>query len=811
MGLQYVDIIAQMTLEEKALMMSGKNTWETVDFKKYGIPDMTMSDGPHGLRRQAGAGDHLGMHSSLPATCFPTAAGVANSWDEQLGEEIGKALADEAVTQDVNIILGPGLNIKRSPLCGRNFEYFSEDPYLSGKMAAAYVRGIGSRGISACPKHFAVNSQEERRMSMNAVVDERTLREIYITGFEIAVKEGHPQCIMTSYNEINGTYSHENAHLLKDILREEWGYKGIVISDWGGSNDHALSTQIGTHLEMPGTGKSGMQDIICGIKSGKLREDVLDERVDELLGVIFQTQAATEAAKGTAFAAEEHHRLAERAAEEAIVLLKNDDHILPLLTGTQVLIIGDFAATPRYQGAGSSMVNPAVQPKSILEELGIKKGEKLPYGLNVIGYCRGYKRNAKPKQKWLDEAVSAARDAKTVLIFAGLDENSESEGLDRKHLRLPKAQDLLIDAVSKVNENVIVVLSAGSVTELPWFEQVKAVVHGYLGGQAGASALLHVLCGDVNPSGKLNETWPLSLSDTPAFLWYPAKERNSEYREGLYVGYRYYDTVGKKVRFPFGYGLSYTTFEYSNLEITEKEIAFVIRNTGDMAGTEIAQMYVGRKSETVFRPNKELKGFARISLESGEEKRVIIPFDDKTFRFYDTGTNTWEIEQGDYDIYVGASVLDVRLMGSVFQKGTVETGPYDKKELPAYFSGSLSDVDDWQFRSLYEKELPDGSWGNEILINDPVCVLNRGKGFIGHIYRGALAGILKLAEIRGKPSLNATFQYQMPIRGFAKMTGGFITMDMAAALTEMANGHRIRGTAHLIRAAVKRKKGGGST
>ena len=493
MSLKYENIIKQMTLAEKAQMMSGKNTWETVDFEKYGIPSMFMSDGPHGLRRQAGAGDHLGLNASLPATCFPTAAGVANSWDEKLGEKIGEALAEEAVTMGVNVILGPGLNIKRSPLCGRNFEYFSEDPYHAGKMAAAYIRGIQSKGIAACPKHFAANSQELRRMANDSVVDERTFREIYTTGFEIAVKEGKSKSIMSSYNEVNGIYANENKHMLQEILVDEWGFDGFVVSDWGGSNDHALGVKNGSHLEMPGTGKAGMNDIIRAVKSGNLEEEILDQRLDELLDVIFATHQATEDAKGKKFDVEAHHNLARKAAEESIVLLKNEDNILPLKPGTKVVVIGDFAKTPRYQGAGSSLVNPTKQPEAILDIIGKS-------GLEVTAYGQGYIRNKKPNEKLMKAAVEAARNADVVLFFGGLDEISESEGLDRTHMHMPTAQDTLLNELTTVNSNVIVVLSAGSAIEMPWFQYVRGIVHGYLGGQAGASAMMNVLTDKVNPS-----------------------------------------------------------------------------------------------------------------------------------------------------------------------------------------------------------------------------------------------------------------------------------------------------------------------
>lgn len=797
MSLKYESIISKMTLEEKALMMSGKNTWQTVDFEKYGIPSMTMSDGPHGLRRQAGAGDHLGLNASLPATCFPTAATVANSWDEELGEEIGAALAEEAATMDVNVILGPGLNIKRSPLCGRNFEYFSEDPYHAGKMAAAYVRGMQSQGGSACPKHFAANSQELRRMANDSVVDERTFREIYATGFEIAVKEGKAKAIMSAYNEINGVYANENSHLLQEILVDEWGFNGCVISDWGGSNDHALGVQNGSHLEMPGTGKSGMRDIVKAVQAGTLKEEVLDQRLDELLSLIFATHGTTEKAKGTTFDIEAHHKLARKAAEESIVLLKNQDNILPLKPGTKVAVIGDFARKPRYQGAGSSLVNPAKEPEVILDMIG-------EYDIVMVSYEQGYVRNRPPKMDLLHKAKEAAKGADVVLFFGGLDEISESEGLDRTHMMMPEAQGMLIDELSTVNENLVVVLSAGSAIEMPWHQYVKGIVHGYLGGQAGASAMLNVLTGKVNPSGRLNETYPIHYEDTPCYHYYPGKERSSEFREALYVGYRYYTTIDKKVRYPFGYGLSYTKFRYYNLKVNEQGVTFGIENTGDVAGAEVAQLYIGKKSDTVFRPVRELKGFKRVVLAPGEETEVTIPFDDKTFRFFDTRTNTWEIESGEYQIMIGTDAETMQLQAPMQVNGTVAEGPYRRDKMPEYFSGKVKVVGDEAFEQLYGRPIPDGSWSGEIGMNDAVCQLYYGKGIIGKIFYGVLRLMLKISEWQGKPNLNVLFNYNMPIRGYAKMTGGFVTMEMARALTEMANGHRIKGTAHLIRATIRR-------
>lgn len=798
MGLKYEEIISKMTLEEKAYMMSGRDTWSTVPYEKYGIPSMVMSDGPHGMRRQVGKGDQLGINGSVPATCFPTAATIANSWDETLGEEIGVALAEEAVTMDVNVILGPGLNIKRSPLCGRNFEYFSEDPYHAGKMAAAYVRGIQSLGIASCPKHFAANSQELRRMASDSVVDERTFREIYTTGFEMAVKEGKAKAIMSAYNEINGVYANENKHLLQEILVDEWGFDGIVISDWGGSNDHALGVENGSHLEMPGTGKSGMCDIVRAVKTGTLKEDVLDQRVDELLDVIFLTHPATEQNRGKSFSVEEHNWLAHRAARDSVVLLKNENQILPLKKGTKVAVIGDFAKTSRYQGAGSSLVKPTREPETIMECI-------YNSGLEVVAYEKGYIRNRKPNKGLIQKAKMAAAEAEVAVIFAGLDEISESEGLDRTHMRMPQGQLELIDAVCSVNSNVVVVLSAGSAVEMPWFDKVKGILHGYLWGQAGASAMLDIMTGKACPSGKLNETYPLRYEDTPAYHYYPSKERSSEYREGLYVGYRYYTSVGKKVRFPFGYGLSYTGFAYSNLQVTDEGVTFTLKNTGDVTGAEVAQLYVGRESDTVFRPVRELKGFAKVELAPGEEKTVQIPFDDKTFRFFDTRTDSWEIESGVYHIMVAANAEDIRLTADHTVVGTVNNGKYSRETLPEYFSGEIQNISDEKYQLLYEKEIPDGHWTKEIQMNDAVAQLNRGKGVFGWIFWGVLTLMLKISEWRGKPSLNVLFNYNMPIRGYAKMTGGIVTMDMARALTEMANGHRIKGTGHFIKACFNRK------
>lgn len=786
------DIIAKMSLEEKALMMSGRDTWSTVPFEKYGIPAMFLSDGPHGLRKQAGAADHLGLNASLPATCFPTAATVANSWDETIGEELGRCLGEEAVSLGVNVVLGPGLNIKRSPLCGRNFEYFSEDPYLAGKMAAAYVRGIQSQGVSACPKHFAVNSQELRRMSSDSVVDERTFRELYTTGFEIAVKEGKAKSIMSSYNQINGVYANENEHLLREILVDEWGFDGFVVSDWGASNDHALGIKNGSQLEMPGTGHVGAKAVVAAVKSGRLPEKILDQRLDELLKVIFATHKE---GKAKEFSVEEHHEVARRAALESIVLLKNEGDILPLQSGTKVAVIGDFAENPRYQGAGSSLVNPTKLDTTLDN---IKKED-----IQVISYSKGYERNKPANDKLISEAVQAAKSAQVVLIYAGLDEISESEGMDRTHMRMPQAQDELIEAVAKVNSNVVVVLSAGSVVELPWLSKVKGLVHGYLGGQAGATAMLEVLMGRSCPSGKLNETYPIQYSDVPNCAYFPGKERSSEYREAMYIGYRYYDSRNVKVQFPFGFGLSYTSFEYSDIEATASEVTFTIKNTGRADGAEIAQVYVGKKDSTIFGPKKELKGFKKVFLKAGEQKRVTVKLDDKAFRYYHIKNNKWEIEGGRYEIYVAANVEDVRLEASVEVEGTKAEHPYSREEmrkLAPYFEADVKNIDDTAFEALLSHKIPSGKWNTDGLIeeNDAICQIYYAKNPLARFVYKILTGIKDKSEAKGTPNLNVLFIYNMPFRALARMTGGAVNDKMVDAMLEMVNGHGFRGFGHLV-------------
>lgn len=788
--MKHKDLIDQLTLEEKAALLGGKGEWDSRDIPRLGIPSMIMSDGPHGLRRQAGAGDHLGLNASLPATCFPTAATMANSWDTELGREVGMALGEEAKALGVNILLGPGMNIKRSPLCGRNFEYFSEDPYVAGKMAASYVKGIQSQGVYSCIKHFAVNSQEERRMAMNAVVDERTLREIYLAGFEMAIAEAKPGSIMTSYNQVNGEYANESMHLLKEILRGEWGYDGFVVSDWGGANDHVTAVKAGSDLEMPAPGLGSARELVAAVKDGSLSMEDLDARVDELLDAVLTT---TEAAKGHSeeFDIEGHHALARKAAAQCAILLKNEEGILPLGEGTKVAVVGDFAFQPRYQGAGSSMVN-CTKVETIEQMIAEEKG------LEVTKMCHGYKRNGEQDSALLSEAIKAAESADVVLYFFGLDEMSESEGLDRTHMRIPQVQVDVLKAMEKVNPNIVGVISAGSSIEMEWEDSLKAILHGYLTGQAGAGAVLDLITGRVNPSGKLTETYPLVYKDVPSSPYYPAKERNSEYREAMFVGYRYFDTYDKAVRYPFGFGLSYTTFEYSDLKVTDKGAVFTVRNTGAAAGAEVVQMYAGLPASKILRAKKELKGFAKIFLAPGESREVTIPFDGYTFRYWNVKKNAWAVEGGTYIISIGSSVADIRLTGTIEVTGEEAPAPYDNEKLTAYRDGKILEIPDEAFSELLGGPIPDGSWTSALTENDAICQLVNAKSGLARFIYKQLEKKKKEADAAGKPDLNVLFIYNMPFRAIGKMTGGAVDKKMVEGMVDVVNGHFFGGLGKVI-------------
>ena len=649
-------IVSEMTLEEKAGMCSGLDFWHLKEVEHLGIPKVMVSDGPHGLRKQDEKGDHLGINDSIKAVCFPPAVLSACSFDRGLMEEMGKAIGREAQANDVSVVLGPAVNIKRSPLCGRNFEYYSEDPYLAGEIAAAFIKGVQSQHVGTSIKHFAANNQEYRRMSSSSEVDERTLREIYFPAFETAVKKAQPYTFMCSYNQINGTFASENKWLLTDVLRGEWGFKGYVMSDWGAVNDRVKGLEAGLELEMPASGGDNDAMIVKAVKDGALEEKILDQAVERILRIIFEY---ADHRKPQEFTMEKDHEEAQHIAEESMVLLKNENHILPLKTSEKAAFIGGFARNPRFQGGGSSHIN-CFKTTNVLDSV--------PCDAQVV-YAEGFPADRDFYDKALaDEAVKAAAEADKAVIFAGLPESFESEGYDRSHMRLPECQNRLITEILKVQPNTVIVLHNGSPVEMPWLGEIKGLLETYLGGQAGGAAAANILYGKINPSGKLAETMPLKLSDNPSYLNFGGGEK-VEYREGIFVGYRYYDTKEMDVAFPFGYGLSYTTFAYSNLKLsmenpTEKDTVMVsadVTNTGKSAGKEVVQLYIRDLTGSAIRPEKELKGFEKVFLEPGETKTVTMELNKRSFAWYNTKLHDWFAASGDYEILVGASSRDIRL------------------------------------------------------------------------------------------------------------------------------------------------------
>lgn len=676
-ALDVENIIKEMTLEEKAQMCSGRDFWHTQDIKRLGIPSVMMCDGPNGLRKQKGEGDHLGINKSIETVCYPTSSAMAASFDTELLTEWGRILGEECQAEHVGMLLGPGVNMKRSPLCGRNFEYFSEDPYLAGELAAAYVNGLQGEGVAACVKHFAANNQETRRMSGSSEVDERTLHEIYLPAFEAAVKKGNARSIMCAYNALNGTFCAENKELLQDILREQWGFDGFVVTDWGASKSRIKGLCAGVDLEMPGSTEGKTKNIIQAVKDGSLDEAILDKAVRNVLH--FVSTAMENQKEDAEFDREKAHVKSAEFASESAVLLKNDD-ILPLDRKKKTVFIGAFAEKPRYQGSGSSHINVS-HPVSALETV-MEYTEKLP-----VHYVKGYDvKSDKLDDSLLQEAVEAAQTAETAVIFAGLPESYETEGCDRKHMGMPENQNALIQAVSKVQKNTVVVLHTGSPIQLPWMNEVPAVLCMYLGGDSVGKACIELLYGDKNPSGKLAETWPLKLEDNPSYLNFPGEGSKVKYQEEIFIGYRYYDKKKMEVQFPFGYGMSYTTFEYSNLKLDkksmgEREVLHVsckVKNTGGRYGKEIVQLYVSDRESTVRRPVRELKGFQKIGLMPGEEKEITFQLDKRAFAYYEAKIHDWHVESGEYKIEAGSSSRDIRLSDTIKVQSS--------RELPVYFT-----------------------------------------------------------------------------------------------------------------------------
>ncbi len=784
------ELISKMTLEEKVSLCSGKDGWYLKGVDRLGVPEVMLTDGPHGVRKANPEGKFK-LENSIPATCFPSAVTSACSWNPELLYEMGVALGEECLQEKVSVLLGPGVNMKRSPLCGRNFEYFSEDPLLAGELAAGWINGVQSQGVGTSLKHFAVNSQEKKRLAINSVVDERTLREIYLTAFEIAVKKAQPWTIMSSYNKVNGTYSSENKHLLKDILRDDWGYEGIVVTDWGAANDRVAGIENGNELEMPSSNGYYDKKICTAVRNGKLSVDVIDEAADNMLTLINKSVDALK--DGYTYDKEAHHNLAAKIYSESIVLLKNEDNILPLAKDKKIAVIGEMARAPRYQGAGSSLINPT-KISDAFDAL-IKEG----YSLN---FAPGYnKKKDEIMPAMITDACKVAEKADIALVFIGLTEEYESEGYDRKHLNLPEVHNYLVDEILKVNENVIVVLSGGSPVTMPWLGKVKGLINGYLGGQACGDGLADVISGKVNPSGKLAETYPLCIEDTPCHNYFPGTNRNAEHTEGIYIGYRYYDTAEKEVLFPFGYGMSYTQFEYSNLKLSKKKIkdtdilkvSYKIKNVGKCDGAEISQVYVSDKDSTIYRPKKELKGFRKVFLKAGEETTVTIELSKRAFAFYNAVESIWQVESGDFEVMVGASSRDIRLSANVFVESTDNVPVPDYRETaPSYYGANVKAIPDKEFEAVLGRAIPKRVYGAGDKFDMTSCLNDAadtkwGKVIISMV-GAAIDRIIKGSEIE-REAVKAN-SFDVPIKNFITMGPGVMTEELCNGLLMLLNGEK---------------------
>ncbi len=779
---KYEEILNQLTLEEKAALCDGSDFWHLKGLEKFNIPSVMVCDGPHGLRKKDYSKTGDSLSNSVPAISYPTAATTASSWDPELLYEMGVALGKKCLKEEVGVLLGPGINMKRSPLCGRNFEYFAEDPILAGELSAGFINGVQTMGVGTSLKHFCANSQETRRMTCDSVVDERALREIYLTAFEIAVKKAQPWTVMNSYNKINGFHGSENKHTHLDILRKEWGFDGVVVSDWGAVNDRVLGLKNGNDLEMPSSAGAGAKKIVDAVKSGELSEDVVNERAGNVLKLILK--AVDGAKKDYPYNDFDDQDFARKVAANSMVLLKNNG-ILPLKKDKKIAVIGELARTPRYQGAGSSHINPT-KLDNALEEL-----KNIGYD---VEFAQGYElkqKKAKNNASLAKQAAELAAKCETVVLFIGLTDEYEAEGFDRSHMNLPEAHDKLVEEIAKVNKNVVVVLAGGSPVEMPWNDSVAAVLNSYLGGQAGAGAVADIISGKVNPSGKLPETYPVAYADTPAVNNFPGNPASVEYRESIYIGYRYYEKADKAVRYPFGFGLSYTTFEYSDLKLDKTsmnddetvKVTFTVKNTGDVAGYEIAQLYVADKESTIYRPVKELKGFRKVWLEPGEIKEVEITLCKRAFAFYNVNINDWCVETGEFDILVGASSADIRLTATVTVNGTTDNIPDYSKTAPLYYTGNVQNVPEEQFVAVLGRELPPTNYdaNRKLGIQDTFesCAHTKnGKRFYKLLTTLIPAGFAQAIAM------------QTPFRDFISMSGGVFSEQMADGLVKWLSGEK---------------------
>ena len=769
-------ILQQMTLEDKIALCSGENFWETKKYEKYGIPSLFMCDGPHGLRKQEDVADMLGVNESRKATCFPAEVTTAGSWDPELLTEIGAAIGQEAREQGVGLVLGPGANLKRNPLCGRNFEYFSEDPYLAGKLAAGFIRGAEAQGIGSSLKHFAANSQELSRFTSNSVLDDRTLRELYLTAFEIAVKEGKPSTVMCAYPKLNDVHCSDNKRLLTDILRTEWGFGGMVVTDWGAMNDRIEGFRAGCDLNMPGGSDYMEKEVLQAIKDGTLPESCVDDSARRVLELVFRAAETLKAPASCDY--EAHHALAKRAAAEGAVLLKNEGGILPLQQGAKIAVIGAMAKNLRYQGAGSSHINPTGLSQPL---------DFLPDAI----YAPGCDERGDTTDALLDEARAAAEQAEVAVIFAGLPDRYESEGFDRDDMKLPVGHLRMIEAVVSANPHTVVVLLCGSAVECPWADEVKAVLYMGLPGQAGGEAIAELLYGRISPSGKLAESWPIAYGDVPSSEVYD-KTADALYQEGVYVGYRYYDKAGVPVRWPFGYGLSYTTFAYSDLTAEGDTVSVSVKNTGTCAGAEVVQLYVEAPQDGLHRPLRELKGFRKVFLQPGESRAVTFPLTDRSFAVWQDG---WKVPGGAYAVCIGGLTASIEKSG--------ETLP-----IPAWQGGSWYErctgkpnFADWE-ATLERKYTPPVLKKGSFTMDNTVMEMKEHSLIMKIMFRAVEATIAK--GFGGKIDYeNPEFRMLMnssagsPLRSM--MISGGMKGGVLPGMLEMANGHFFRGIRKMIK------------
>jgi beta-glucosidase len=805
------DVLQQLTLEEKVALCSGLDFWRLKGIERLGITPTFITDGPHGLRKQVENFERVDIRG-LPATCFPTASATANSWNRELLFAIGSAIGEECRQESVAVVLGPGINIKRSPLCGRNFEYFSEDPLLSGELAAGFIDGVQSQGIGTSLKHFAVNNQEFRRNNVDAIVDARALHEIYLTGFEIAVKKSQPWTIMAAYNKVNGVYCSENTLLLQNILREAWGFKGLVVTDWGACNERVAGLIAGQDIEMPSSAGLNDAKILAAIKGGNLDVAVLDRTALRILTLILQ--AAAQQKTAYVYDREAHHLLARRAASESAVLLKNNGSTLPLRRTQKIALIGALAKEPRYQGAGSSQITPWCIDNAF--------DEFMKLAPDTV-YAAGYTRHTDViDEALIEEAVNVARAADVAVIFIGLTELYESEGFDRKHLRLPDNHNVLVERIAAANPKIVVVLANGAPVSMPWIGSAQAVLAGFLGGQACGSAIVDVLFGVANPSGKLAETYPLRLEDNLAQHYFPGGPDTVEYRESIFVGYRYYDSVRQPVLFPFGHGLSYCLFEYSDLQLSAQRIdehdsltvKIRIRNCSAIAGAEVVQLYVRDCVSTVFRPHKELKDFGKCFLQPGAQHTFEFTLQRRAFAYYDSEAADWRVESGEFEILIGASSADIRASAGVWVQSTTAINTSSatlQTRMPAYYPLATGAplIDDASFAALYGAPLPSNRRSPRAAFDLNSTLSEIKTTFLGRqMYAAVLRNMQAMVPADTDPTLSKMMGEvvaDMPLRQLVTFSGGKLNFELMAGLLSIMNGRALRGLRQLIGVLMSRK------